>query len=572
MGFKIIWSPTARSDLRDIVCYIARDNPRRAEQFGYELMAQAEKMENFPDLGRQVPEQHDPQIREIIYGRYRISTACGGNRVRLKSSQSGTERAGRRRCGDRRLDFPRRGNKNDSMFVVRLFKKGLVLFAILGAITARANDRLVVIISVDGLASYYLDDPKAHLPTIRKLAREGAVASRMKCAMPTVTWPNHTTLVTGVSPARHGVLGNSVWDRGGNKKLPLILDPVLDKSELLKVPTLYDLAHHAGLKTAGICWPATRNVKTLDWTVPDCGTDELFQKFGTPQLLDECRAESIPIEMQQTWSKAKDGGVARDWMYARMASLIIRRHQPNLLLIHLVKTDHAQHDHGPKSADAYWACSYEDDRVREVLEACEAACPGRFTLIVTSDHGFVPHTREILPNVWLRQQGLVKLEDKKPVANGAMELAQGGSSFIYVLDKARRAELLTRMTAVFRGAEGVDSVIEEKDFAALGMATPDKDPHAPDLVLTAKEGFTFGDDALGESVIAIPSDGEIGSHGHSNELPMMYATFVAYGTGIQAGAKLGEINNTDVAPTVARLLGLKMENVEGRVLDEVLKK
>jgi hypothetical protein len=80
-------------------------------------------------------------------------------------------------------------------------------------IAAEISDRIVVMISVDGLAGYYLDDPKAEMPTIRALAAGGARASPMKASTPTVTWPNHTTLVTGVNPARHGVLGNNYFDR-----------------------------------------------------------------------------------------------------------------------------------------------------------------------------------------------------------------------------------------------------------------------------------------------------------------------------------------------------------------------
>src|SRR5579864_5651154 len=71
----------------------------------------------------------------------------------------------------------------------------------------------VVMISVDGLAAFYMDDPRAEMPTIRALANEGAKASLMKAVAPTVTWPNHTTLVTGVTPARHGVVGNDFFDR-----------------------------------------------------------------------------------------------------------------------------------------------------------------------------------------------------------------------------------------------------------------------------------------------------------------------------------------------------------------------
>lgn len=437
---------------------------------------------------------------------------------------------------------------------------------------ARAADRLVVLISLDGLASYYLDDPAAHMPTIRRLVREGASAGRMKCALPTVTWPNHTTLATGVMPGRHGVIGNTYWDRKENKTVALIPDPLFDKDEIVKVPTIYDVAHNAGLKTAGICWPASRNAKTLDWTVPDIFPDTLFQKCSTPQLLDELHAEHIPFEMQETWCKAPGGGVQRDWMYARMTELVIRKHRPNLLLLHLMETDHVQHAKGPKTPDAYWACSHEDDRVRDVLEACGKEFPGRATIFVTSDHGFIPFTREIRPNVVLRKAGLLTVEGGKITTRRATALAQGGSTFIYVLDREHRAEILKQLPELFGHTEGLDSIIELKDFAKHGLVSPDQDARMADLVLTCNEGFNFSDAATGEEVVTKPSDTVKGSHGYSPTQPMMYATFVAWGAGIKPGVKLPEVNNVDVSPTIARLLGLKMKNVDGRVLEEILAK
>src|ERR1041384_1687819 len=179
---------------------------------------------------------------------------------------------------------------------------------------APAGDRLVVLISIDGLPADYLRDPKIHMPTIRKMAAEGATAEGMRCSFPTVTWPNHTTLVTGVPPAKHGVLANSYLDRATGKVVPLLPDPFFDKDEIVKAPTIYDLAPHAGRKTAGIIGPASRNAKTLDWQVPDCGTKELWDKYGTAKWMDELRAEGIWVDMQEPWVKG-NGGVQRDWMY-----------------------------------------------------------------------------------------------------------------------------------------------------------------------------------------------------------------------------------------------------------------
>src|SRR3954452_21340523 len=164
-----------------------------------------------------------------------------------------------------------------------------------------ARGRCVVLVSLDGFAQFSLDDPASDLPTLRRLAREGAVADGgMTCSFPTVTWPNHTTLVTGVTPARHGVLANSVFDRAKGETLPLLVDPVLDKDQIVRVPTLYDAAHAAGLRTAGVVWPATRNARALDLVLPDMGGD-LFEKFSTPAWRDELRAEGLPLDRYAAW-------------------------------------------------------------------------------------------------------------------------------------------------------------------------------------------------------------------------------------------------------------------------------
>ena len=124
-----------------------------------------------------------------------------------------------------------------ALFLRLLVVLVLIALAPRAALSALTNtDRIVVMISVDGLAGYYLDDPKAEMPTIRALAAAGARATMMKASTPTVTWPNHTTLVTGVTPARHGVVGNNYFDRATGKKVTLISDPVYDKDQIVKGP------------------------------------------------------------------------------------------------------------------------------------------------------------------------------------------------------------------------------------------------------------------------------------------------------------------------------------------------
>ncbi|MBA3513491.1 MAG: type II toxin-antitoxin system RelE/ParE family toxin [Pyrinomonadaceae bacterium] len=72
MAYKLIWSPPARDDLHDIIVFIARDNPNRAMSFGYELISQIDRLQDFPDIGRVVPEYQNNNLREIPFRPYRV--------------------------------------------------------------------------------------------------------------------------------------------------------------------------------------------------------------------------------------------------------------------------------------------------------------------------------------------------------------------------------------------------------------------------------------------------------------------------------------------------------------------
>ena len=456
-----------------------------------------------------------------------------------------------------------------------LLRRTSILFALALAClrlqAAPASDRIVVLVSVDGLAAYYFDDPKAEMPNIRRLASQGARAERMKCSLPTVTWPNHTTLVTGVNPGRHGVIGNNYFDRAKGEVIPLIPDPLFDKEEIVKVPTIYDVAKQAGLKTAGIIWPASRGAKTLDWTVPDVFKQELFEKYGTPSMLAEFKAAGIPYEKQQEWCSTGKG-YDRDRMYTQMLIHVIKQHRPNVALLHLVEVDHAEHAKGPQSAEAYEAVKFEDERIKDIEDALNETFPGKATLIVSSDHGFFKYQQQIQPNVKLRQEGLLKVEGTKIAGGQVRALSQGGACFLYVLDQANRESLIQKLAGMFWDVEGVSVAVRPKDFNRFGLADPTKDSRMADVVLCAKEGYSFSDTAVGEILVTPKTDAIKGSHGYDPNEPRMHGSFVAWGAGIKKGAKVSSINNLDVAPTMAALMGLQMKGVDGRVLKEILAK
>lgn len=433
----------------------------------------------------------------------------------------------------------------------------------------------VILVSIDGWAHHYFDDPKCHMPAVKALAAGGVRAKRMECSFPTVTWTNHTTLVTGVHPAKHGVLANEYFDRTQRKKIPLIPDPIFDKEEIVKSPTIYDAAKAAGMKTAAVIWPASRGAKTLDWTVPDVFEQELFEKYGTPELLEEARAAGIPVEKQMEWCKAGNAGKAqRDYMYTLLATHIIKKHKPNFLALHLVSLDSFEHAHGRQVPEAYWAANDSDNRVADLVRATEeAGIRDKTAFVITTDHGFVTYAKSINANVALRKDGFVKVVLGRSLApdSRVFAMAEGGACFVYVLDEPNRGSILKQITPVLAKLEGVAGVVEAKDFGGrIQHLTADKDPREPDLVLLAGDGYTFTD-SLADNEVIIPSASPKGSHGHFQLDANLHGCFVISGAGVKSGVELDEVKNIDVTPTMAKLLGIPFPGADGRVLGEALK-
>ena len=438
---------------------------------------------------------------------------------------------------------------------------------------ASAEDvKHVVLISVDGLAASYFDDPKAELPTLRMLAKQGSRAEGMITTFPSVTWPSHTSLITGTQAAKHGVIGNSVFDRRAGRELVYIGDPELEKADAIKVPTLYDVAHAAKLKCGSVIWPCCNGAKSLDWVIPDSNKQPIHDKYTTPGFVAELKAEGIDISELGKWGWDKKHSAARDDLYTRVALHLLEKRNANLILLHLITPDGVEHAYGPHTPEAYKAVAEADANVKRVWDALQRPpFAGKSALFVTSDHGFAAIEKLIRPNVELKRLGLIETDDKdKPTKRQAWCVAQGGSAFIYLLDDATRAEQLPRVKAALSKLEGVQRVIEPAEFASLGLPSPAENHEAPHLILATGPGYSFNGDLTGDVIGPVTATYK-GTHGHLPQPAYMHATFVAAGQGIRAGIKLKTVNNTDVAPTIARLMGLKLDGADGRVLQEILK-
>src|SRR5687768_12531366 len=174
----------------------------------------------------------------------------------------------------------------------------LVAMAVLvGHVTAQDARPLVLLVSVDGLRPDYVTAADTHrlkIPALRRFLAEGAFADGVQGVIPTTTYPSHTTLLTGVWPAKHGIFANTVFEplRAGDRAWYWYADEI-------RAPTLWDAAAAAGWKTASLSWPVSVGAR-VDWNVPEFwhfggpGDGKLLRLVSTPGLLAEMEAELGP--------------------------------------------------------------------------------------------------------------------------------------------------------------------------------------------------------------------------------------------------------------------------------------
>src|SRR3954451_804496 len=297
--------------------------------------------------------------------------------------------------------------------------------------TIAAKDRTVVLISLDGFPAYDLEDPKLPIPTLRELMKNGSWAKSMQPINPTWTWPNHTTMVTGVDARVHGVLYNGVLRRQDDP-FAVKIDPTVPKAQMVSQPTLYDLAQRAGLTTAQVDWVAINDAPTITWAFPEKAkpSDPLVAEMVGKGVLkpDEISDEGHPTIV---W---------RDQIWTRAGAYLIREHKPNLLLFYLLTLDSTHHTYAPRTLASYDAIAFLDSCVRELVEAAKGAgILERTTFIVVSDHGF----KGVGKQIWLRNV----LNDAH-LGPEVQVLPEGGSGMIY-FDPGRKAELVEKVAATF---------------------------------------------------------------------------------------------------------------------------
>ncbi|HET9384692.1 MAG TPA: ectonucleotide pyrophosphatase/phosphodiesterase [Gemmatimonadales bacterium] len=423
-----------------------------------------------------------------------------------------------------------------------------VILALVQACAARAPRARVVLISVDGLWARDLQRAESagvRLPTLDSLRRSGELAAGVIGSFPSVTYPSHTTMITGVPPARHGVYANGIFSDPSERRA---FNPSYWERSEIRVPTIFDAAARAGLSVAAVFWPVTAHDPSIRYNIPDAWDPRpgapsqlaALRYLGTPWLLDSIGAPAA--------------GEPNDSMRAAWTAAIIRRWNPDFIALHLIDLDHFKHEYGIWSDSARGALRARDRDISVVLAAVAATEAGRqTTVIVTSDHGFLDYSHRLRPGVLLSRAGLVTVDTAATPPVRAWQAGvqvNGGSVMILPRDSTDPA-LAARIRAAIPDTlvgpgKPIRAVLPRDTIAVLGG-----DPRAL-WALDLNEGFY----AISGYAGALLSASRGGGHGYDQRRQELHAFFLMTGPGVPRGRPRPLMRQTEIAGIVARILGL----------------
>ncbi len=436
----------------------------------------------------------------------------------------------------------------------------LIIPLLISKLSFSQQSKHVVIISIDGLRPEFYLDPSWGMVNLRIDMKKGVYAKGVNSVFPSLTFPSHTSIMTGVLPAKHGIYYNVPFNpEKGAVDLNWYYDAI-------QSPTLWDAVREAGMISASVYWPVSVGAP-IDYNVP------AFKKKGTSQLtatIPYCTPEDLLIEVERfatgklteiDFAKKKNY-LAQDQTMARIGAYLIQKYKPALTTIHISCVDHFEHVQGTDGDMVKRAVAGADRAIRTIVESLErAGILESTTVIVTGDHGHVNKHTAICPNVWLKEAGLIGNQEGGDWK--AQFYSAGGATFLYLKnpgDSATLSEVRAIIQALPVGVKRCFRVIDKRELISSGA-----DPHAV-LALTANKGIAFSNASEGDALLSTHGSG----HGYFPDFPEIQTGFVAFGAGIKGRSVIPEMDVIDIAPMVAYLLGIDFPSADGLLIKGAL--
>ncbi len=321
-----------------------------------------------------------------------------------------------------------------------------------------------VILSIDGLSYHDLDF--GLMPTLKALAENNIYCKKLITHFPSVTWPMHTTFLTGKGMHEHKVFGNTFLDE--NKKQSAYWNGEVQKESTLGVPTLYDVLKSENKTIASVCFPLTQGAQNIDYNIPEFYDQAYFDAHCTPDFYEELKQAGFPMEEYAKWSNMTELGTMQDDLTENIMEYLIENKKPDVLLGHFLFIDSIQHVYGCHAPETKYAMRFVDSLVARLIASLKTHTKWEdVELFIFSDHGMID-----ICGGW-------DIEKAMQEANltGAMDYANdGGALQIYALDKNRKSEIEQFLQAQ-DCIEKVFPLEEEKDL-----------PRKPDFQIAFKAG------------------------------------------------------------------------------------
>ena len=409
----------------------------------------------------------------------------------------------------------------------------------------------VVVITVDGFRPDFYLDTSWSTVNIRALMKNGTYAKGVNSVFPSMTYPSHTSIITGVQPVQHGIYYNAVFEPTGST------GKIYWNDSSIKVPTIWSTAQKRGLKVASLFWPVSADAP-VSYNIPDIGSmgEAVREKYSKPQgFVDDLKTNVFSSTSKIDYGKNQN--------VARIAAYVIQKDQPNLMTIHFFAVDHAEHMQGRDGDMVREAVADADSGVAIIVDALKQSRIWDSTvIIVTGDHGFVDVKTTLHPNVWLTKAGLasdVKRDDWK-----AQFFTVGGSAYLYVKDNDKQIvdQVKTILKNLPEDEKKLFKIIDRKKLDEIG-GNPEVQ-----LALSGLNNTSFGGAFTGEE----RKTGHGGAHGYFPEFKEIQTGFVAFGPGIKNGGVIPEMNVRDIASVVSKLLRLSLPTAKGKVPAGLLSK
>ena len=412
----------------------------------------------------------------------------------------------------------------------------------------------IVIISIDGLRPEFYQEGTYRLPTLKKWVETGIHAVAVEGVFPTLTYPSHASIVTGVRPDRHGIWSNNKFGkRGGTQAWHW-------EASDLKVPTLWEAAKKAGDSVAIIYWPSSVGAK-VSWRIPERWpvfpgetAPGLLLKLSTPGLLPE-----LALKLGLPKPKEMEKKEVIDRFISGSAAYVLGKYRPDLMLVHLIQVDGAQHRYGRTGEELREALEQTDLNLLRIQGAAKkAGILDRTCFVVVGDHGFLEVIWNLAPNNLLAKAGLMEFRDGRLSSWKALGHAYGGSMGVYARDEVS-SQLARKVLEEKVRPDGTPfwRIIDRVELNRMG-ANP-----TLAFALDASEGYGFVSSSREPFLKKRKKKG--GVHGYSPHRPEMATGFVISGAGVRKGV-VPQMKLIDIAPTLARLKGWSLGKVEGTVL------